>query len=144
MSELTELLSELLIKDNPDLPDGLKEEQKKLDKIKCIDLQFGKWIDDNELPVLLELLDSPDSYFYKHYPQTEPFPISARQAFAEQIQSHLEVCEHCIMKVNFDNSWEIKVNAVAENHREKLKRTASAKVKATKVASRGKTNSVGA
>lgn len=120
-NEITDLLSELMISDDADLSNCLRKEQEKLDEIKCTTPETGKWVDDFELPVLFEILDSPDSYFYKHFPELKSLSYEKRRQLAEDIQKHVEICEHCKLKINYDTNWEIQVNSVVEQNRKDLK-----------------------
>lgn len=119
-SDIISTIAELMVSGNENLSDRLCREQEILNRIKCTNSKIGSWIDDFELPVLLEILDSPDSYFYKNFPNLKSLNYQKRQDLAEKIQNHAGVCEHCKLKIKYDTDWEIRVNAVIEQNRSNL------------------------
>jgi len=120
-ADLTTTLVGLLIGNDKELPARLQKQSKQLQKVKCTDETYGIWLKDLELPVLLEILTSPDSYFHTRFPGLESFDKRKRKALAKEIQDHVSTCRRCTQKVSDDLAWSKKVDSVISQNRGLLK-----------------------
>ena len=88
---------------------------KKDEDLKCEDPKFGGWLDDFELPALLEQLRSSDDYFFRKYPFDRTFILKERKIFADQLEEHRKTCKHCSAKVKEDENWEMFAKPAVDN-----------------------------
>src|SRR6185295_5786209 len=84
-------LLDLSVENDKTLSERLHKRAKNLEKLECNNKEIGKWIEDFELPALIEILNSRDNYF----PRSRAFNFSERKKFAVKIQKHCKTCPRC-------------------------------------------------
>lgn len=121
--DATATLANLMIGDDRNLPNRLREQKADLTRYKCVKPEIGKWLEDFELPVLVEILNSPDDYFFEKFPKLKLFTRSKRRTFAKEVQEHCKICKRCRLKVSQDLDWEKEVESFVFNHKDNIKKS---------------------
>lgn len=116
-------LADLMFGEDEKLPERLREQEENLKKEKCAKSEIGKWLEDFELPVLLEILNSSDDYFNESFPEMKSFNRLERQEFAGEIEEHVKICHRCGAKVKYDLEWEKEVEASISGNKQTLKKS---------------------
>lgn len=81
----------------------------------CSQPVLGQWIDDCDVPFLLETLALPDDIFVQEFPGI-PLSRRDRQAFAKTLTTHCTECARCNAKRAEDIEWKLRVDkAIVEN-----------------------------
>ena len=120
--ETIKKLAGMMATDNETLAEHLYEEENRLDELKCTEeILYGKWIEEWELPVLIEILESDDDYFFLRFPRLNTFSRDKRLTFARELERHVENCERCSLKVQQDAEWVEEVDAFGEENEEILR-----------------------
>jgi hypothetical protein len=114
------VLVELILNKQSNISTKLKEQADELDHIPCTDPSLGAWLDDYELSIV-EILDSPDEYFYSRFPELKEFDAERRKKLADEILEHSRTCAHCRRKVEFDSEFASIVDEVIDVNRDELK-----------------------
>jgi hypothetical protein len=120
--EIENALADVLLKNRSGIALRLKEQASELAKTPCSDRSLGAWLEDYELPILIELLNSPDEYFHDRFDNLKDFDLAKRKKLAGDILEHSKVCAHCRLKVSFDSEFADTVDEVIEDNREELRR----------------------
>lgn len=93
------------------LASRLEQQDEELNNAPCENPRFGDWLDAHELPNLIKLLNSPDEYFFRKFPDKKDFTSEQRKAFAIEVENHIKICKHCCLKVEQDSQWKEEVSA---------------------------------
>jgi hypothetical protein len=81
----------------------------------CSQPVLGQWIDDCDVPFLLETLALPDKIFAQEFPGI-PLSQRDREAFAKTLITHCTECARCNGKKAEDIEWKLRVDkAIAKN-----------------------------
>jgi hypothetical protein len=81
----------------------------------CSQPGLGRWIDDCDVPFLLETLALPDDVFAREFPGIK-LSQRDREAFARTLDTHCTECAHCGAKNAEDIAWKLRVDkAFVEN-----------------------------
>lgn len=118
---ITDTLTDLMVFDDEDLPVRLREQEEKLKRRICTNPEIGKLLEEFEMPILLEILNSSDEYYFENFPEKKSFIQSKRQAFGEEVRQHGESCPRCSLKIAFDAQWEGEIEETISSHEEVLK-----------------------
>ncbi|MDQ3801651.1 MAG: hypothetical protein M3384_19685 [Acidobacteriota bacterium] len=120
---ITNAVAELLLDNDEGLPTRLRRQEENLKKKKCINTEIGKWLEDFELPFLIDIFNSPDEYFGRKFTEMKDFALEQRKALLKEIEEHAKICEHCRLKISYDLEWDREVEAAIFNHRRTLKKS---------------------
>jgi len=83
----------------------------------CSQPVLGQWIDDCDVPFLLETLALPDEVFAQEFPGIT-LSQNDREVFAKTLVMHFTECAHCNAKKAEDVAWKLAVDkAFVENKR---------------------------
>ena len=83
--------------------------------LKCSQPVLGQWIDQTDVPFLLETLFLPDEVFVREFPEI-PLSRRDREAFAKTLNTHCTECARCNAKKAEDIAWKLRVDqAFVEN-----------------------------
>ena len=119
--KLENTLADLMVAEDNNLPERLRQQEENLKREKCVKPEIGKWLEDFEMPVLLEILNSSKEYFHENFAEMESFDLSKRQAFAKEVEEHGKNCPRCSLKIKYDSEWEEKTEESLFNHRGSLR-----------------------
>ena len=111
VADFIQLLSRLIYEsDDGDPPIERTEKD-----LTCSQPILGQWIDDCDVPFLLETLALPDKIFAQEFPGI-PLSLSDREAFAKTLLTHCTECALCNAKKAEDIEWKRRVDkAIVEN-----------------------------
>jgi hypothetical protein len=118
--EITKKFAEIMITGDETLPERLGEKENELNELKCNELEYGKWIEEWELPVLIEIL-SDDDYFFERFPGLRAFTRDKRLEFIRDLERHVESCGRCSLKIQQNAEWAEELEAFAEENGEILR-----------------------
>ena len=83
--------------------------------LSCSQPALGQWIDDCDVPFLLETLALPDEVFSQEFPGI-PLSRRDREAFAKTLMTHCTECARCNAKKAEDIEWKLRVDkTIVEN-----------------------------
>jgi hypothetical protein len=71
---------------------------------KCSNPTLGKWIDNCDVPLLMETLALGDAIFKEEFPEI-PLTAEQRKVVANTLEAQCERCEHCQAKRAEDLAW---------------------------------------
>lgn len=118
---LTESGARILLSQNENLPDQLRQQDQELEALDCDDPnELGAWIRDFEVPVLVEILRASQDYFDRTFPDKAFMTQEGRESLANRIEEHSQTCERCRLKVALDLQWKEQVDFSFEQHRQAL------------------------
>jgi hypothetical protein len=123
---LAQTLVNFMVGNDTGLPARLRSEEKTLEGLICIRPEYGDWLRDFEMPILIELLNSSDSYFHRSFPGMTTFDSTKRKSLATEIQKHASICPRCIQKIAYDRVWEKQVESTIIQNRDSLRKSAQA------------------
>lgn len=85
----------------------------------CSQPVLGKWIDDCDVPFLMETLALPDHVFDQEFPEIK-LSQKDREAFATLLETHCTECARCNAKRTEDNAWKSRVDKVMVENKEAI------------------------
>lgn len=100
----------LMVANNNKIPRQLREQEEILNSIKCENLTLGKWLEEFELSVLVEILNASDEYIAESFPKAQSLNLQERQNLAEEISHHSQICQYCKLKAQYDSEWKEEVD----------------------------------
>lgn len=95
-----------ILEQNKSLRSRLKKEQKELIVVECSEPKIGRYLLENELSALVDIFQSSQACFNRHFPGEDSFRLRERKIFAKQLEQHATNCHHCKTKVLQDDNWE--------------------------------------
>jgi hypothetical protein len=77
------------------------EYEGRLASIKCLDKKVGKWLDEFEMPFLMEFLSGSTDEFDTYFSKVN-LPKEERGQICESIIDHVATCPHCELKLKYN------------------------------------------
>jgi hypothetical protein len=117
--DITGTIANLVIKGDSGFEQYMEDQEETLHRIKCNDLFYGGLIEMG-VEVLFSLFDLEDQEFAQRLPALAHLDRSGRQQFLEQIEHHLENCEHCAIAYQNELELNARIEQVCCANREEL------------------------
>lgn len=114
-TDLITLLSRIVLEKDDDTPNRFAAQADALKENPCTNLEYGRFVDACDFPLLMETLMLDDEVFSREFPGVQ-MTVDERKAFADALELHCEKCPHCNLKRAYDSDWQARIKkALAEN-----------------------------
>jgi hypothetical protein len=114
--DFSDIIADFVLEADEDLPSRLEYQSEALREAGCEDPALGRWVDLNEVNLLLSALDLDDRAFSDRFPAMTHLDGHERRRIAAALETHFEQCAHCSLKRGYDIEMDGRIeHAFGEN-----------------------------
>lgn len=102
IADIADIIAVLVRRKNSEIDSRLAGHAEALSEAKCTSPLIGSWVDSIDVEYLLAALDLEDKDFASRFPASAHFGVEERRRVAATIDSHIDICKHCSLKLGFE------------------------------------------